>query len=337
MKRNMLSLIAIAAACTVGLTTAGLVAVDKRFTVRPAQLSKEATGDVNISRALSTHAPEGAHNLAGLVISDGNTRFGGLGADQNTEFEIGSISKTFNTELLRILSERGDVSPQTRVGEIIDTNAPIADVTLEELATHTSGLPRLAGISLWRILWSGYAEKNPYEDITAADILELAPNQKLNNRGTEAYSNYGAALLGQLLATKAGTTWPELIEREILKPLGMDKTYVATFGRVPDSAPTGINQFGRPAANWEMDGYAPAGAIRSTAKDMAKYATYLLKKGIPNYGWQLDSHGAWHNGGTAGFSTQLRIDVKNQRAAYVAGDTETLVDEVPDALLNALG
>lgn len=334
MKRKTLIALTISSVCTVAVTAAGLTILNRHFTPRAAQLSSKATGDTRLTEALALHAPKGAHNLSSFVISNGETRFGGLGADHSTEFEIGSITKTFNAELLRILSERGEVSPQTRVGEIIDTDAPIADITLAELANHTSGLPRLAGISLWRIIWSGYAEKNPYADVYGADILDLAPDQKLNSRGTEAYSNYGAALLGQLLAVRTGSDWPELVEKEILNPLGMRNTYIATFGRVPDSAPVGINQFGRPAAVWEMDGFAPAGAIRSTSEDMEKYARYLLKKGVPDYGWQEDARGAWHNGGTAGFSTQLRIDSKHQRAAYVANDTETTVDDLPDAMLN---
>ncbi|ALA68009.1 serine hydrolase domain-containing protein [Corynebacterium lactis] len=335
MKRTTIIILGVISVCTLTVAAVGFAFNDRFSTAHSAPLSTRAIGDPQLTEALASNAPEGAHNLAGFVINHGETRFGGLGADQDTEFEVGSITKTFNVELLRILSERGEVSPQIKVGEIINATAPICDITLEELANHTSGLPRLAGIPLWKLIWSGFAETNPYENISAADIVDLASKQQLKNRGTEQYSNYGAALLGQLLAIKAGSTWPELVEKEILTPLGMRHTYVATFGRVPDNAPVGLNEFGRPAAVWEMEGYAPAGAIRSTAQDMEKYTRYLLDKGVPDYGWQVDAHGVWHNGATAGFSTQLRIDSKNQRAAYVANDTETTVDELPDAMLNA--
>ena len=68
---------------------------------RDISVASEHTGDTEISSALEHLAENGHHNLAAFTYDDGEARFGGLGADEHTEFEIGSITKTFNAELVR--------------------------------------------------------------------------------------------------------------------------------------------------------------------------------------------------------------------------------------------
>ena len=117
----------------------------------------------------------------------------------------------------------------------------------------------------------------------------------------------------------------------------MTSTYVALPGTV-DDAPAGLAANGHPAGPWDMDGWAPAGAIRSTAADMAKYVDWLSSHGVPDYGWaSLEDAGqeiTFHNGGTGGFRTMLVWDPdNNHRATFVAGDTEAWVDALGIDLL----
>lgn len=299
---------------------------------RNISMATEHTGDPEISSTLERLAENGHHNLAAFSYDGGETRFGGLGADEHTEFEIGSITKTFNAELVRQFIEEGELSLDTQVQELIDVpSAPISDVTLEELLNHTSGLATTESLSLADMFVSNIRDGgNPYRRDTPQDILDAASAAELNNRGEEQYSNYGHALLGQLLAEHAGVPYDELLRTRIFEPAGMTSTNVALPGTV-DDAPTGLAANGHPAGPWDMDGWAPAGATRSTAADMAKYVEWVSLHGVPDYGWSsLDEDGeeiTFHNGGTGGFRTMLVWDPEDDsRATFVAGDTEAWVD-----------
>ena len=299
---------------------------------RDISVASEHTGDAEISSALEHLAEDGHRNLAAFTYDDGEVRFGGLGADAHNDFEIGSITKTFNAELVRQFIDAGELRLDTQVQELIDVpSAPVADVTIEELLNHTSGLAATESLSFADMFMANIRDGgNPYRRDTPQDILDAAGAAELNNRGEEQYSNYGHALLGQLLAEHAGVPYDELLRTRIFEPAGMTSTYVAMPGTV-DDAPTGLAANGHPAGPWDMDGWAPAGAIRSTAADMAKYVEWVSLHGVPDYGWSsLDEDGeeiTFHNGGTGGFRTMLVWDPEDDsRATFVAGDTEAWVD-----------
>lgn len=319
---------------TGGITAAVATAVLLAAGPRDFSVAEQRTGDPEIATALEQLAEDGHHNLAAFTFEDGEARFGGLGADEHTEFEIGSITKTFNAELVRQFIEEGSLSLDTQVQELVNVDSTsIADVTVEELLNHTSGLPSTEGLNLADIFAAKVRDGgNPYSRETPQDILDAASSAELHNRGEVQYSNYGHALLGQLLARHAGVTYEELLRTRIFEPAGMTSTYVALPGTVDDAA-TGLSSNGRHAGPWDMDGWAPAGAIRSTSADMAKYVAWVSSHGVPDYGWaSLNENGqdfTFHNGGTGGFRTMLVWDPErpdHSRAAFVAGDTDAWVD-----------
>lgn len=328
---------AVAGAIAAVLTAAALLATGPRSV----ELAHEHTGDEHIAAFLESNATAGHHELSGFVYDQGTVTFGGLGADEHTEFEIGSITKTFNAELVRQFVEEGELSLDTEVQELIDVpSAPISDVTLEELLNHTSGLATTESLSLADMFMANLRDGgNPYRRDTPQDIIDAAGAAELKNRGERQYSNYGHALLGQLLAKHADAPYDELLRTRIFEPAGMTSTYVALPGTV-DDAPLGLAANGHPAGPWDMDGWAPAGAIRSTAADMAKYVEWMSSHGVPDYGWdELDEDGqeiTFHNGGTGGFRTMLVWDPErddDSRATFVAGDTDAWVDRLGVGLM----
>lgn len=309
-----------------GAVLAGLIVLGLGVALGPRPIAladDQPTGNPELAHTLADRAPRGTHTVSAFTIKNGETTFAGLGADEHTEFEIGSITKTFTAELLAGAVERGDLTLGTTVGEIIDAgDAPVADVTLEELATHTSGLPRISGFrpqDIGYLLWGA----NPYAGLTSQDIYTAATDADLDSRGEESYSNLGFALLGHLIAENQGVSYDELLRRDVFDPLGMNETFLMTPGSVSPDQPRGLRSNGHEAAPWEMDGYAPTGAIRSTAADMARYAQHLLDSGIPDYTWVTDDPEgvAWHNGSTGGFKSMLALDPDSKTAAYVIGDT----------------
>ncbi|TVS28781.1 serine hydrolase domain-containing protein [Corynebacterium sanguinis] len=307
---------------------------------RPITVGTHATGDASVSSALRNNAEPGHNDLAAFFLDNGNVRFGGLDADEHTEFEIGSITKTFNAELLRQQIASGDITLATTVGELIDVpGAPIADVTMEELANHTAGLSSAPSELLSNRVAVALTNANPYRDATADDILSYAAEAELHDRGERNYSNYGHALLGQLLARNADMSYEELLRTAIFEPAGMPETHLATSGSGEDSS-RGLGLSGRPAEPWDMDGWAPAGAIRSTPADMAKYAQWVADHGRPEYGWSHREIGGteytFHNGGTGGFRTMLVWSPDHEAAVFVANTSSMWVDELAVDLLEDL-
>ncbi|MDC7108105.1 serine hydrolase domain-containing protein [Corynebacterium afermentans] len=243
---------------------------------RPITVGTHATGDASVSSALHNNAEPGHNDLAAFFLDNGNVRFGGLDADEHTEFEFGSITKTFNAELLRQQIASGYITLETTVGELIDVPAPIADVNMEELANHTSGLSSVPVELISNRLAMVLSNGNPYREATADEIISYAGDGELKNRGQRNYSNYGHALLGQILARNANVSYEELLRTSILEPAGMDETYLATSGSGEYSS-RGLGLHGRAVEPWDMDGSAPA--------DMGKYAQWVADHGRPEYGW----------------------------------------------------
>ncbi|AQQ15068.1 Penicillin-binding protein 4* [Corynebacterium glaucum] len=328
----------ILAGAGVGVLAAALLIA---FGPRNIPLASDRTGDARIASFFADHAEKGHHQLAGFIYDNGEVTFGGLGADEHTEFEIGSVTKTFNAELVRQLIEEGSITLETTVADIIgNTGGEVDDVTLEELLNHTSGLKRLESISWYEALLSDIRDGgNPYRRQSAQDILDAAGNAKLDGRGEENYSNYGHALLGQLLAARTGVEYEELLRTRIFEPAGMTETFLSTPGRA-GGLRRGLWSTGLPIEPWDMDGWAPAGAIRSTPYDMAKYVEWVAEHGRPEYGWITEADDptyTFHNGGTFGFSSMLVWDREDpHRAAYVSGDSFKPVDDLGVGLLEVI-
>jgi CubicO group peptidase (beta-lactamase class C family) len=90
------------------------------------------------------------------------------------------------------------------------------------------------------------------------------------------YSNIGMALLGHLLALKAGTNYETLIVDRICRPLHMDSTRITLTPEMKTRLARGHDESGKPASNWNLDLIAGAGGLRSTANDLLKYVSANL-------------------------------------------------------------
>ena len=349
----------IAAGAALAVLVGGVLAAP-----RPPTLSTTPTGDTALAQSLADKAglePGARHTLVTAVIGPDGVSYAGLGADESTEFEIGSITKTFTALLLAQSVERGEVTLTDPVGDHLDLgDSAAAGVTLAELSSHRSGLPRIAITvpALATSLWSSYRGSDPYPYDLAA-LEEHAQAAPLTDPGTVAYSNLGVALLGQALAAAAGTDYPDLLQTRIFDALGMADTSIAvTADALPTGARTGYTTAGRPAGAWTMSAYAPAGAIRSTIADMALYgqallsadpalgvdpATVLDPQGPTGAGpliglaWFTqapeDGTATWHNGGTGGFASMMALDRAANRAVIVLGNTATSVDALAMSIL----
>jgi len=330
----------------------------------PPRLSGNITGDTVLANRVRPLLTNPAQHVSVAYIDGYSIRYAGFGADEHTEFEIGSVSKTFTASLLADAVERGEVTLETTAADILgddlaDASAEIGTVTLAELASHRSGLPRLAtGLDALPSLLAGQLlNRDPYT-ATPEQVLAQAQAAGLNNRGTVTYSNLGYAFLGQLLARAAGQSWEQLLEERILAPLQLKETYApVTAENLRDGAPTGRSAAGRPEDAWTANGTAPAGGIRSTTADLAAYAQAQLDGTAPGaaalepqwngkegsrYGlaWVTSREGGaggpeitWHNGQTGGFWSMVALDRDNGRAVVMLSNVAAGQEEAAFELL----
>jgi CubicO group peptidase (beta-lactamase class C family) len=290
-------------------------------------------------------------------IDDQVRRDAHFGAGPDTEYEIGSLTKTMTSLLFAKAVDAGALTTDTTVGGLLDLGSShAAEVTLEELASHRSGLPRIANSVKDRVqaIAAVLRHRNPYT-ADLPGLLAHARAAKISARGQFLYSNLGAALLGQALAAHAGTGYPELLDRHLFSPLGMTQsTTPLTADDLPPHAPTGWNAHGRAEQAWTMGAYVPAGGVRSTPDDMARYAHALLDGTAPGLAaltprWNADGHRrvgyawftdridevdvTWHNGATGGFSSMLALDGRRAAAVVVLANTAVALDDLAIPLL----
>ncbi|MBZ5639752.1 MAG: beta-lactamase family protein [Acidobacteriia bacterium] len=309
------------------------------------------------------------------VLEDGRRRFVAYGRsgipghpelDRATYFEIGSITKVFTGQLLADAVERGEVRIDDPIGGLFPPEIRLAvdraAITLEDLATHHSGLPRIA-LDLGPLL-RGVMSRDPYAGSTADELFRSVakvPGRFLGVRGRFSYSNLGMAVLGQLLARRAGRSFEGLLRERVLRPMELDDIVVGQADPRSHAVARGHLENLRPAAAWHLDAYAPAGALSATAEQMLAFSARALAGDPPalreaersrrpagdsagssiGLGWLhrsvKDRDVIWHNGGTGGFRTFLAI-VPEERCGLVVltngmGDADSLALALLDPAL----
>ncbi|MBN1492119.1 MAG: beta-lactamase family protein [Phycisphaerae bacterium] len=197
--------------------------------------------------------------------------------DGDTIFETGSVGKTFTALALADMVHHKLVKYDDAVQQYLapDCRMPTRggkQITLEHLATHTSGLPNIPPELALFALFS----EDPYARYTPACMCQFLGTYKLPRDIGAAwkYSNLGAGLLGYALARHAaGGSYERLIVERICKPLGMRDTCITLSPDQKRRLAKGYDEDGEPAAYWHDDALAGSGALLSSAKDMLRYAT----------------------------------------------------------------
>lgn len=265
----------------------------------------------------------------------------------DTFFEIGSITKVFTALLLAESERQHKVSLLDPVSRYLLPSADPAQeslqkITLLSLATHQSGLPRLpANLSGGRA-----SSLDPYADYNRNDLLDAF---RLHARKAEVgrsilYSNFGFAVLGEAVASAWGVSYDAALRDHLLTPLGMKQSRLGLLGTPsPEGLATGLSG-GGPVPDWKFQAFAPAGALRSSAREMALFmkaalelepsplheafeATFAVRAPHPDTGgdiglaWMLFKRGsdsfAWHNGATAGHRSVIVLDRTQKRGVLI--------------------
>jgi len=281
--------------------------------------------------------------------------------DENTVFEIGSITKVFTATVLQDMASRGHLNLDDPISKFVPdgVTAPTKNgkhITLEHLSTHTSGLPRLPDNMDIK------DSANPYTTYTPEQMYDFLSNHTLQQEiGQEyVYSNYGAGLLGYILSSKAGVSYEKLVTNHICKPLGLTSTAITLSTDLQSQLATGHNLQLEPVPNWDLPTLAGAGALRSTVNDLLTFlAANLSQKQTPlnetlakthierhpagknmsiGLGWHIlkqhEPEIIWHNGGTGGYRSFMGFDKKNGRGVVVLTNTGYGCDDIGFHILN---
>ena len=272
-------------------------------------------------------------------------------------YEIGSITKTFTGAILAEMVAEGKVNYNDPIAKYLPDsicNWPSEkSITLEELSTHTSGLPRLPDNLTQNFLAD---LDNPYRNYGTTSLYAFLKKylpQAKEKRKSE-YSNLGVGLLGHILAKIDGRSYEVMLTERVFDPLLMMYSTITLEG-VP--LIQGHDALGYPTSQWDFQALAGAGAIRSSTADMMKYLianisnekpyvdTHHPRKDMSDFqkiglGWISQKNGdltfTWHNGGTGGFRAFTGFSKENQVGVVVLANSVQGVDEMGVRILEFL-
>jgi CubicO group peptidase (beta-lactamase class C family) len=270
------------------------------------------------------------------------TKNGEESVDENSVYEIGSITKVFTCIVLADMVVNGELSlddpAETHLPETVKMPSRNGNkITLEHLAANHSGLPRMPHNFRPRDI------KNPYADYTAENMYDFLSSYTLQRDIGEKYeySNLGMGLLGHVLSLKARMDYEQLIVERICHVLGMQDTVITLTESMKKRLAKGHTPMGE-VPNWDIPTLAGAGALRSTANDMVTFLganmgiertsllpamdmTHEPRIDVSNdmkvgLGWHIRDNGKtqiiWHNGGTGGYRSFCGF-VKHEKVGVV--------------------
>lgn len=239
---------------------------------------------MDVAPAVAKGLPEGCIATAEVVGGEplyavaGHAEPDGVKAEKRV-FEIGSITKVFTALLLAQAVVEKKLTLDSTVGELLRGKVKFADarlgaITMRQLATHTSGLPRMPDN-----VDGSTSPSDPYASYDRSKLDAYLSGAKLPKdlKHEPEYSNLGVGLLGDLLSRLYDKPWEQLVREKITGPLGMKDTVTATNlsedQRARLAPPYAEKE---KASSWHFISLAGAGALCSTLADMVVFGNALL-------------------------------------------------------------
>ncbi|PAN01968.1 serine hydrolase [Streptomyces sp. Alain-F2R5] len=217
-----------------------------------------------------------APSLVAAVVRDGRpvwhgarTSVDGHGPDENVQYRIGSITKTFTAVLVLRLRDEGALD----LADPLEKHLPgtgAGEATVAELLAHSGGLAAESPAPWW--------ERTPGSlRPELADVLGKQPLLHPVGR-RHHYSNPGYTLLGALVEKVRGASWEEVLRQEVLEPLGLNRT--SGRPQAPHAGGWAVHPWAdvmlaEPAE--DLRRMASAGQLWSTTGDLARFAVFLTQ------------------------------------------------------------
>ncbi len=280
----------------------------------------------------------------------------GIVPDQNTYFEIGSISKVYTAvAIVKMLQDEGKTI-DTPIKAYLPADLPTlnrdgVELTFKHLLTHTSGLPYMPnniGLSFYTNItkgWKGYDTRKLYSALKNAR-LAFVPFTDF------AYSNTAFGTLGVILERKYGKKYGETIKEMILQPLELKNTSALFEETDIKNWAKGYNNVGKESDYWKtLNALDGSGVLKANASEVLKFAhanidiksspissslalcqnvyTSIVRetayeKTVNCLGWFsyqnkgiINETFLYHNGGTGGFNSELFINLDKNSALVI--------------------
>ncbi|GGY29400.1 serine hydrolase domain-containing protein [Streptomyces djakartensis] len=270
-----------------------------------------------------------APSLVAAVVRDGKqvwtgarTSVEGHAPDENVQYRIGSITKTFTAVLILRLRDEGVLD----LGDPLEKHLPgtgVGEATVADLLAHTGGLAAETPGPWW--------ERTPGSlrpelgDVLGERPVLFPPGRRFH------YSNPGYALLGALIERLRGASWEEVLRREVLEPLGLDRTSVRP--QAPHAGGWAVHPWADvmlPEPAEDLGRMAPAGQLWSTTGDLSKFAVFLVNgdERVLSAGSlrEMRTPAAPHEAAdvASGYAYCLGLEIRRQQGRALVGHTGSL-------------
>ena len=295
-----------------------------------------------LRKAFSPLADEDRWQVAAVAMAGERTGAWLSSASMASGFQIGSVTKTFTALLLATMTAKGQVALEDPVGCYLPAAAG-SGTRLVDLATHTSGYPRIPrGVKARMLL----RLRDPYALVRDRDV-DRSLRKVSRNLGPGPhpfeYSNFGYGVLSRALAAAGELPFGELLRQEVLRPLTLGEVTLETDPDPDRRRFFGHNASGSEMEHWHNPALPGAGFLFSSIEGMRSYlaanlfpettslrvplelahqARYPAGPGMQvGLGWFVrstdDGPVHWHNGGTAGFGSFIGFDLERQLGVAV--------------------
>ena len=283
---------------------------------------------------------------------------------ETTIFEIGSVTKTFTSLLLAKEVLRNKMNLKDAINKYLPDSIPSlryknTAITLQHLANHTSGFPRLPAN-----IFSGVVDpQDPYRHYNEDSLYSFLVryNPSVMPGSLFSYSNFAAGLLASILARSSHRTFEQLVITQICRPLKMNDTRISLSTKENTRFAKGYNEKGEITAPWNLASLQGSGAIRSTLNDMIVYTraqlgqttnplakaillthkpTFDSKDNTVGLGWRIakDQTKSYlhHSGGTGGFRSFVGFNKNSQIGVVILSNAAEDVTTIGQDLIENL-
>lgn len=194
-----------------------------------------------------------------------NGRAEGAAVDSDTQFRMGSITKTFIAVAVMRLRDEGLLEVSDRFGAHVP-GSQLDDVTIEQLLTHAGGVQAESSSAWW--------ERTPGGDWD--ELVGSGVGTRFRSGRRFHYSNTGYAALGRLLEVVRERPWFDVVRDELLAPLGMTRTTLRPSGAAAQGL--AVHPFADVLLRepeHDAGAMSPAGQLWTTVGDLSRWAALL--------------------------------------------------------------
>ena len=311
--------------------------------------------------AFSRLASPGTWQLAAVGMAGGRTGSWLSGTACDSSFQIGSVTKTFTALLLATMALDGQVALEDPLSRYLPEAGP-SGIRLVDLATHTSGYPRIPRTIKARML---LRLRDPYALVRDRHVdravRKLSPRLGPGPHPFE-YSNFGYGVLSRALAAAGGQPFGALLRQDVLGPLGLEEKITLETDADPDHRRLfGHSLGGQEVEHWHNPALPGAGFLFSSPEGMGVYLGANLAPDNTKWkaafelvhqplrvaepgmqvglGWLVrdtdDGPVHWHNGGTAGFGSFIGLDLA-RRVGVAVLMSRRHMDDLDEAAMAAI-